>query len=404
MDLTQLSQMVTWLDEEHRRDREELAKLDQRQQNMLIANQEQARRIQDLEGRLANTTAQLTRFADLEKALQNLKNEITALLDKINDQRLQAEREAERSRMSDREAIARHLSELRKELARMTPLEEELVTRRAEDQRLGEMLQTVRQSVNTVGKELDDRTRSLPYIVEQRTQDNRRISALQTETVELLKRSEALASRFALVEEKLPKVEREIQRLQPVPDVLRNEQSAFMESQRVVDANRDRQMAVWSEVFAEQKQVLEKQNERLREFQSGFEASGRALAGLEEFRQLITREQKQVSELQRLAEERQRKELAEFVGENEQRWKKETLQWEYNLQEQQKVNRKLAERFLPLEIVTVWLQQDLETLWRLQEALVERQQDGAQRILEEVSAAVGSRRKLETASNQQSAT
>jgi uncharacterized coiled-coil protein SlyX len=63
MDLTQLSQMVAWLDEEHRRDREEIARLDQRLQSMTIENQEQARRIQELEGRLASTQAQLTQFA-----------------------------------------------------------------------------------------------------------------------------------------------------------------------------------------------------------------------------------------------------------------------------------------------------------------------------------------------------
>src|SRR5450759_1736993 len=91
MDLTQLSQMVTWLDEEHRRDREEIAKLDQRLQGMTIENQEQARRIQDLEGRLANTQAQLTRFTQMDQALQQLKNEVTVLLSKETEARLQTE-------------------------------------------------------------------------------------------------------------------------------------------------------------------------------------------------------------------------------------------------------------------------------------------------------------------------
>ncbi|RPI42426.1 MAG: hypothetical protein EHM67_06725, partial [Hyphomicrobiaceae bacterium] len=62
--------MVAWLDEEHRRDREEIARLDQRLQNMAIEKQEQSRRIQDLESRLASTAAQLTRFTQLEQALQ----------------------------------------------------------------------------------------------------------------------------------------------------------------------------------------------------------------------------------------------------------------------------------------------------------------------------------------------
>ena len=61
MDLTQLSQMVTWLDEEHRRDRAEIARLQQRIEAQSADVIEQARRIQELEGRLAQTQGQLVR-------------------------------------------------------------------------------------------------------------------------------------------------------------------------------------------------------------------------------------------------------------------------------------------------------------------------------------------------------
>ena len=66
MDLTQLAQMVTWLDEEHRRDRAEIARLQQRIEAQSADIIEQARRIQDLEGRLANTQGQLTRFNQMD--------------------------------------------------------------------------------------------------------------------------------------------------------------------------------------------------------------------------------------------------------------------------------------------------------------------------------------------------
>ena len=57
MDLNQLTQMVTWLDEERRRDKTELAKLQQRVESLAAEIAEQARRIQKLEGRLARTQA-----------------------------------------------------------------------------------------------------------------------------------------------------------------------------------------------------------------------------------------------------------------------------------------------------------------------------------------------------------
>lgn len=395
MDLTQLSQMVSWLDEEHRRDREELARLDQRLQSMLVENQEQARRIQELEGRLASTQAQLTRFTQIEQALQQLKNEVIVLLDKQTEARLQAERETERARLNDREALSRGIAEVRKELSRLGRLEEELRTRQAEDQRLGEMLLALRQSVNNLSKDLDDRTRSLPYLAEQRSQDNKRLAQIQAENVELLKRTEALASRLSPIEERFQRVERELQRLQPIPDQIRREQQAFIEAQKVSDVERTRQMAQWAEDFSKMREMLEQQTVRLREFNAQYEAAGRALKALGEFQASIQRDQKQVAELQRLAEERQRKELTEWQAENEQRWKKELLRWDYNLQEQQKINQKVADRFPPTEKAVALLRREVEALWKLHEHVGAQQLLEAQHMLDLIGKALEARPKPE---------
>lgn len=395
MDLTQLSQMVTWLDEEHRRDRDELAKLEQRLQSMALENQQQARRIQELEGRLASTAAQLTRYSQLEQAMQQLKNEVAVMLDKHDEERLLAEREAERARMSDREVLSRGIAEIRKELLRLSRLEEELANRQAEDQRLGEMLLTLRQAVNNLSKDLDERTRTLPYMAEQRAQDNKRIAQIQAENVELLKRSDALATKEAMLEERTQRLEQEVQRLQPVPDQMRRDQQAFIEAQKVADAERARQMAEWAEEFATHRAAFEKQVARMREFEVRYEAAGRALKALEEFQGQLSRDQKQVSELQRLAEERQRKELAEWQAENEQRWKKESLRWDYMMQEQHKINQKAADRLALLEKGVALLGREVEALWRLHEALAEEGLRNAQHALDAIGAAVQGRPKPE---------
>jgi len=395
MDLTQLSQMVTWLDEEHRRDRDELAQLDQRLQTLGIEKQEQARRIQDLESRLASVAAQLTRFTQIEQALQQLKSEVVVMLDKQTEARLQAEREAERARLSDREVLARGIAELRKELSRLSRIEEELIALKAEDQRLNEALISVRQAAASISNALDERTRSLPYIMEQRAQDNKRIAQLQAEHVELLKRLDTLAGRMPALEEAVQRLERELQKIAPLWDQMRSEQQTFMEAQRVADAERTRQMAQWEDEFEQQRQLLEKQVVRMREFAAQYDAAGRALKALEEFQAQISREQRQVAELQRLAEERQRKELAEWQAENEQRWKKELLRWEYAAQEQDKLNHKILERFPPLEQAIALLQREIEALWRLHELLADRQLTQAQQLLDVVDAALESRPKAE---------
>ncbi len=123
MDTTQLAQMVTWLDEQHRRDRTEITRLQQRIEAQTNETQEQARRIQELESRLTGTQTQLARFDQIEQALQNLKNEITIMVNAQGGEVTKVQREAERARMTDRESFSRSISEIRKELPRFRAIE-----------------------------------------------------------------------------------------------------------------------------------------------------------------------------------------------------------------------------------------------------------------------------------------
>ncbi|MDQ3250671.1 MAG: hypothetical protein M3Q45_15875, partial [Chloroflexota bacterium] len=140
MEIAQLAQMVNWLDEEHRRDRAEIARLQQRLEAQSSDIIEQARRIQELEGRLSATQGHLTKFGQLEQAIQNSKVEITALVERGDDGRVQAQRDLERGRLSDRETLSREISEVRRELPRIGRLEEAITIRSVEDDRLSELI------------------------------------------------------------------------------------------------------------------------------------------------------------------------------------------------------------------------------------------------------------------------
>ncbi len=389
MDLDQLSQMVTWLDEEHRRGRGEIAKLQQRIEGQATEIVEQSRRIQELEGMLASTQAQLVRFSQVDQAMQQLKNELVLMLQRQEEQRLADQRENERLRGAERESASRGLSEVRKELPRFSRIEEELQQRKAEDQRLSEIVMAVRQQVNNINKDIDERTRSLPFIMEQRAQDNKRIAQLQQETVELFKRSETISGKLPSLEATIQRVERSVAAVQPVPDQMRNQVASFIEAQKLLDVERGRQLANWQQEFEQQRELIAEQQKRVQGFDTHINDSQRILQSLQGFEESIRREQHQVAELQRLAEERQRKELDAFLGEDEKRWKKQTLEWDHRWAEQDKVNRDLAVGFPPLRKDIEALRGSIRQLWRLQETYAAHRLQEAQRWLGSLETALG---------------
>jgi chromosome segregation ATPase len=373
MNLNQLTQMVTWLDEERRRDKTELAKLQQRVEGQSAEIAEQARSIQELEGRLARTQVQLTKFLQLEKALDQLRDELVLLIERYEEQHRKAAVDAQRVRQVEQESQARFQGEIKKELQKLPRYEEELQLRRAEDQRLGESLLSLQQRVTDFGRDLENRTRNLPYLEEYPRQNAKRIAELQEETPELFRRTEAQSAKLQLLEELVRKNDHRIGELDMLGSELKQEQQDFFESFRLAEQDRERQMKEWTEQMEEQRQKIEKYDIQMRQAAELYERNKQALAASEKFEGRLKQEQAEVAELQRLAEKRQQNQLEEWQAENERRWKKNLLIWEQHWRTQERWNEEQATRLGSLEEADKASRTQIMALWQTWQEYARRQ-------------------------------
>ena len=367
MDTAQLAQMVTWLDEEHRRDRAEISRLQQQIESQAGDSVEQARRIQELEGRLATTIAQLGRFTQLEQQIDSVKQEFGLMLDRGDEVRMQAAREYERGRLADREALSREISEVRRELPRIGRIEEAVELRKGEVERLVDMIMEGRNQINLLVKAIEERTRQIPFLADQRTGDAKRIAQLQQETVELFKRTEAFSGRFSILEDADRRMSAEIERWRPVFGEVREEQQQFMERLRIEVVERLQVLNRWQEQIDDQQNVVSKNVEQIQSFAQTIETARRAANTISEFQETIRRDQVQVQELQRLAEERLRREMDEFQEEFDKKNRRDDLRQEHLWREQEKHNKELLEHLPPILHDLRTHEEMLRLLWRLQE-------------------------------------
>ena len=363
MDITQLAQMVTWLDEQHRRDRDELTKLQQRVEGQTNTLQEQARRVKSLEAQLASARMQLGRFDQIDESLQNLRNELIIMVTSQSDEVAKTRRDLEQSRMTDREAISRSIAEVRKELGRLRQLEESQKIAKTELQRVSELAMGLRHDLAHINKDIDERTRGLPYLVEQRSHDNKRIAQLQQENIELFKRLEAAASKLQAQEYKLQKTEVTLPSLTETIENLKRTQAQFIDSLKLADADRQRQMTEWQDTLETQVAMLEDQRERFNKMMAIKDEISRQLVELDKFRETIKREQSQVAALQRLAEDRMKKDMETFKGDNEKLWKKQLLDWQYRWDQQEKQNTLVNDTFPKIQRKLDMFEDLLQFLW-----------------------------------------
>jgi hypothetical protein len=376
MDLNQATQMLTWLDEERRQDKTELARLQEQVRSRAAKIAEQAKRIQELEGKLAGIQVHLNKIDRFDNFLQQFKDEIVLLVEKYDQQRRQAEKEARHLRQMDRENQSKALAELKKELPKLGRLEEELQLRRAEDKRLGEAVLNIQQELADVAKASELPARKITYLETQREQNAKRIVELQEDTSQLLTRTEAQVRKLELLEDSVRRLESQTPDWQGFQSALKQEQMRLIETQQLNEQQRQRQMETWAEELNEHRQKMEGYTARMRRFTELYEENKKALEALERFEQGLKRTQSELMELQHLAEQRQKEHLEEWQMENEKRWKKETLAWERQWKEQARRDEELEELLEQVEKQTKWNRSQIGVLFR------ERAEQVRQQIIE----------------------
>jgi hypothetical protein len=385
MDMGQLTQMATWLDEEHRRDKAELIRLQQRVESQEGELQDQSRIIKELEGRMVTMQSQLLRSSQIEVALQQLKDEVVQMFSQADERRQQERRELERVRAIERDNVSKALNEIRRDLQRLPQINEEVALRKAEQQRQGESLLNIQQTVGALSQEVDNKVRGIPFLEDGRQQDAKRIAQLQQESLEALKRTEQQGSRLQMLEDAIQRQERQTTEVKELVAQLRVSQREFIEGQLLETEQVKRRIAEWVETLEVYVKKMDEHTTRMQQMTEAFREDRQVVANVERFQEQIKREQTQVAELQRLGEERQKRQLAEFEDENEKRWRKELLRWDHQWAEQDKRNKKVAEQFLAAESRLAQHRLELDGTWKFMEAQISYQTQESRRWLGEMT-------------------
>src|SRR5688500_7876496 len=129
-DITQLSAQINFLDDERRRDKAEIAALQQRVLGVEDALREATKRIQESESRTAAQQTQLLKLPRADDSLEKVRREIILMIQDQEERRKAAEREAEKLRRVELENQARALAEFKRELVVIPRLQEEIPLRK----------------------------------------------------------------------------------------------------------------------------------------------------------------------------------------------------------------------------------------------------------------------------------
>ena len=362
MDLDQLSKTVAWLDDERRKDKQEMAALQTRLAAAVAENTTLTRRLQQLESELVAYSAQLQKVAKVDTILDNYRKEMTRQLEELEARRVEAEKEDERLRKLERDGINKALGELRRSIEVVPGLLREPEARKENENRMVRSVAELQMKVTEFNKFLDERGRSLAIIEEGRRLDAKRITDLQTEQAELRKRQDEARGKVEIVEDLSRRTDVRLGEVFLAENERRAAQAHWLETQAAIQMERDR---AWSDLKAKTEAALsglEIHARRVEQYDDTNREVKRIAEGFKQTIEVIERRINEATEIQRLAEERFRQDWAAFLADEQKHWATHLLLREEQWREHDRLNAKLTERVEALEATIAESQVALERL------------------------------------------
>jgi len=349
MDLAQLSKTVDWLDGERRKDKQEITALQERLAAMANDNSALARRVQQLESQLTATTSQLQRVNKLDEILDGYRKEMGRQVDELEKRRQEAEREDERLRKVERDGLNKSLGEVRKGLENLPRLERELEARKEEEGRIARLIAELQKKVAEFTKHVDERNRAVTLVEEGRRQDAKRIADLQAEISEQRRRLDEARGKLEIVEDVARRAEARILDVMQAESERRTAQTQWMEAQSIRHSEQER---AWVELKARVEASVEAMDEyarRVNQYAKTNREMMRSAGDLRQASELLERRLNEVSEIQRLSEDRLRQDWAAFLADDQKRWTTHMLLRDEQWREHDRAAAKHAERLEALD-------------------------------------------------------
>jgi len=115
-----------------------------------------------------------------------------------------------------------------------------------------------------------------------------------------------------------------------------------------------------------QQQTIEQCTSQIAGLQQQHLSAAQVVQNIKQFEESLKKQQDHVAELQRLAEDRQKRELGDWQAENEKRWKEWETTFNRQLNDYRLQMEKLAERLEHAEALLSRVTTQLDALWQTQ--------------------------------------
>jgi len=349
MDIDQLQKRIQWVEEDRRKEKDAIALLENKLVSLegsLAASLQQGK---SLSSEITRLSAIIVRMDQYDQALIKTRLESKQAIDELDKTLKLRMEESEKVQRVQIKSFDGNFTDLHKQLELIPKLDKNIQARIDIEIAIRRSLDELREKIDAVRIEEEEYTRTIRLLEDGRRQDAKRILDLQGEVNALRKRMDDQRGQNELMNTNLHKLENRLNEIITVESERRDTMTNFINKQTITQVERDRTWKEWQSRFDSIENQAMDIETQLVNLDTTHREVKRIQANLEDLTQRIERRISEITEIQRLSEDRFRQEWVTFKADDQKRWTNYTLTQEEQRNEATRQFDKLAEQTTHIE-------------------------------------------------------
>ncbi|MGB2963833.1 MAG: hypothetical protein WBB69_07600 [Anaerolineales bacterium] len=320
MENEQLEQRIKWLDDERRQDKALISELEDRLLDLEGKLDAVDKKNKEFDSDITRLRTAIARVDDFDNGLadfrlerkKDFKDYEKLVKSWIND--------AKKMLKAQIQGVETQQKEIRTDFSLVKDLDKKMNTRIEEENRFNASLREMEIEFGEVKKEYKEYLRYSRSSKEERQKEVKRISDIQAEQSALRKRVDEQRGLLDLVNSDYQKIKNRIQELESIRRDLKKEQDTFLEQASLQNTEREATWKNWIIRFDGIESQSQDLDEQITKLDSTHRGVKRMQDELKDLSTLLDRRVNEITEMQRLADERFRQEWATFTADDQKRW------------------------------------------------------------------------------------
>ena len=360
MEFEQIIKRLEWLDKQQRENKDALSALNEHLNSFETSVNAVSKQIKTLSKQITEIAPVTKRVDQYETMLTKQRNDIIKMIEENDKKHTRSEAEIAKQFPPEILELNKAITQLKTTTTTsLAEFKKQLKERSDEIQRMRDNVSDFKTHVDEATRANDDVLHALKAMDETRKNDLKHITDIQGELTSIRKRVDENRDKYTMTVDGLRNVENRFTDLIASELERKQAQTAFLEQQAIAQIDRDRAWKEWKEKYDVFKKESASLDGHVQSLDEALRGAKRAQETYLELNTKLERRINEVTEMQRLAEDRLRQEWVSFKVDDQKRWTGYSLSNEESFRDIRKDLQKTDVRITPLDDATQVLQDQM---------------------------------------------